>query len=466
MKLDHTNMLQHYPFPVIAPLVRRHAEDAAFYWSQHDSSAHSPRVTLKGLARFSRLLTAHLEGLGVAGIEGWRPALAALARWKQPGETFVCAYMSLVADEEVRLDALLAQVRMRPEELLRGVISALAWIPLPQALRGVQTWSADGTDPILQTAALRGVALIGSHALEALSQPLIQFLSSPVDHVRSAACRAASAAPSDNTLKAKLIECLHDPAIQVRAEAAISLGRRKHGQPEADNDNSFIAAETLWLCVVEQINLHIAATGWYRKHTLRRLNRWVQYLAGLIPTGHPELATLINIMPARVALHFIVYHGDPAHLPYVVAQMREMDNARYAGWVWQTITGVDLQANGLHAPEPDSVYDTAAVSDARLDADLGLTLPDVNAISLYVCTELTSGQPYLLGQRLTLENACTVLDNAVQGQRSIAARYLNGLLASTDGAVLTPLFTRAVAYSQSQITYRIREQLVAQETNK
>ncbi|WP_267877617.1 hypothetical protein [Massilia frigida] len=36
------------PFPIIAPLVRRHAEDAAFYWSQHDGSASSPHLTLAG----------------------------------------------------------------------------------------------------------------------------------------------------------------------------------------------------------------------------------------------------------------------------------------------------------------------------------------------------------------------------------------------------------------------------------
>lgn len=53
---------------VIEPLVRRHAEDAAFYWAQHDASAESPRLELSGLARFSQLLAAHLEGLEVAGL--------------------------------------------------------------------------------------------------------------------------------------------------------------------------------------------------------------------------------------------------------------------------------------------------------------------------------------------------------------------------------------------------------------
>jgi hypothetical protein len=81
--------------PVIAPLVRRHVEDASFYWAQHDASAYSPRLSLSGLARFSDLLDAHLEGVLVAGSAGWAPTLDALERWKQPGEAFVCTYAAL-----------------------------------------------------------------------------------------------------------------------------------------------------------------------------------------------------------------------------------------------------------------------------------------------------------------------------------------------------------------------------------
>ncbi|HEX8610678.1 MAG TPA: hypothetical protein VF800_05260 [Telluria sp.] len=458
-------MLQPVPFPVIAPLVRRHAEDAAFYWSQHDGSAYSPRLTLAGLARFSHLLAAHLEGLEVAGPEGWTLALTALERWKQAGETFVCAYLALMTGIETQFDALLGQVRTSPEELLRGVISALAWAPPAQTLRVVHAWSGENNDPILQTAALRAAALIGSDALRALSQPLIQFLNSPIEHVRSAACRAATIDLSDDALDAKLAACLHDPALPVRAEAAIALGRRQHRQAKVDSDTNIIAAETLWLCVVEQVNLHNASTGWYRKQSLRRLNRWVQHLAGLIPIGHPKLATLLDFMPARVALRFIVYHGDPAHLPYVVAQMHEPGNARYAGWVWQTMTGIDLRSTGMYAPEPESEDDTAALSEARLDADLGLPLPNVDAISRYPSTALTSGQPYLLGQRLTPALALTVLDDAVQAQRSIAAHYLNALRPSANAAGPARLFTRAVAHSQIRLALQIREQLVAQEEN-
>ena len=42
--------------PIIAPLVTRHAGDAAFYWSRHDDSVHSPLIGLIELIEFDRLL--------------------------------------------------------------------------------------------------------------------------------------------------------------------------------------------------------------------------------------------------------------------------------------------------------------------------------------------------------------------------------------------------------------------------
>ena len=83
--------------PIIPPLVTRHAGDAAFYWQQHDGSAHSPLVGLPQLLEFDRLLDAHLDGLRVAGEPGWEIALAQLQRWQRAPEVFVCAVLAPAA---------------------------------------------------------------------------------------------------------------------------------------------------------------------------------------------------------------------------------------------------------------------------------------------------------------------------------------------------------------------------------
>lgn len=431
-------------FPVIAPLIRRHVEDAAFYWSQHDASVYSPRLSLSGLARFSELLDAHLEGVLVGDSAGWQPTLGALERWQQPGEAFVCAYAALHRDDTLQLDALLEIVRARPDVLLRGVISALAWVPQASALAIISRWTQDDSDSVMQVAALRALALMEATALQtALSQPLNHFLVSADAHVRAAACRVAANAQSDQSLDLALRACLQDVDLAVRAQAAIAVARcacrakleaadnhidtyakaEANNRAEQSDDVGLLAAETLWQCIVSQVSLVAGRSGWYRKQALRRLNRWVQYLAGMIPLGNPQLSALLLFMPARVALRFVVYHGDPAHLPYVLTLMTDVETARYAAWVWQTVTGVDLVTAGLSLAESESAT-SPAISDARQDADLGLALPNPAAVAAYFNSSLDNGHHYLFGQLLTPTSALAHLMESPQAIRSIAANFL------------------------------------------
>lgn len=406
---------------VIEPLVRRHAEDAAFYWAQHDASAESPRLDLSGLARFGQLLSAHLEGLKVAGRAGWPLCLAALERWKKPAEAFVATYTAIAVADASQCEALLAQVRARPDELLRGVISALAWIPLEQALPVIKEWAGTEGDSVMQVAALRAVALIGADAFAAIEQPLERFIDGPDEHVRAAACRVAAHYASAEPISAALLVRLQDPALAVRAEAAIALSSGRMSASR-NGDGDVQAALVLSDCIAAQVAVLNAATGWYRKQALRRLNRWVQHLCALQPDGL-DCSGLLEMLPRRMALRFVAYRGDSAYLPYVVKQMSIPGEARYAGWVWQTITGVDLSAAGLSLPEPVRDVEADAIQEVSVDADLGLVLPDAEAIKRFP-TSLVGGQRYLLGLALNPTNALAALKTASQAQRNIAAHYL------------------------------------------
>lgn len=406
---------------ILEPLVRRHAEDAAFYWAQHDASAESPRLDLSGLARFSQLLAAHLEGLEVAGREGWPLCLEALERWKKPAEAFVAAHTALRVADAVQREALLVQIRARPDELLRGVISALAWIPLEQALPVIKEWAGAAGDAVMQVAALRAVALIGADAFAAIEQPLEGFIDGSDEHVRAAACRVAAHYASAEPISAVLLVRLQDPALAVRAEAAIALsGGRMSDSRNGHGDVQVALALTD--CVAAQVAVLNAATGWYRKQALRRLNRWVKHLGALQPDGL-DCSGLLEMLPPRLALRFIAYRGDSAYLPYVVKQMSIPGEPRYAGWVWQTITGVNLSAAGLSFPEPARDVEADDIQDVSADADLGLVIPDAEAIKRFP-TNLVGGQRYLLGLALNPTNALAALRTASQAHRDIAACYL------------------------------------------
>jgi uncharacterized protein (TIGR02270 family) len=432
-------MRQPFAPDVIPALIRRHAEDAAFYWLQHDASGYSPRLSLGGLERFSNLLAAHLEGIEVAGDAGWQPSLAALQQWKQTGEAFVCAHTALQNNDPVQLDEVMQEVGARPDELLRSVISALAWVPRARALDAIANWSGADSDAVKQVAALRAAALMGQSATASLSQPIKYFLTNTDAHVRSAACRAAAVSDQSSAADAQLRSALQDPELAVRAEAAIALGRHAYAQGQQGTPTAIKVADTLWHAMVAQVDLHNVATGWYSKQTLRRLNRWVQHLAWLVPLGNSELAALLAFMPPRVALRFVAYHGDPAQLPFVIAQMADANTARYAGWVWQAITGVDIQAAGLALAEPEPDDSAPAVSQARLDADLGVALPNVQAIAQYSTAALQNGQRYLQGKPLSWAHTLDVLEEAPQALRSIAAMHLQLSRPATSFALRGPV---------------------------
>jgi hypothetical protein len=103
--------------------------------------------------------------------------------------------------------------------------------------------------------------------------------------------------------------------------------------------------------------------------------------------------------------------------------MADAETTRYAGWVWQTLTGVDLQTNGLTLPEPE--FDPLITSsEARRDADNGLSLPNTKAIVMYK-PQLPTGIRILLGQEITPAHALSMLEEQRQAVRVIAAHALS-----------------------------------------
>jgi hypothetical protein len=59
--------------PVIPTIIEQHAEEAAFLWLLRDAAVRAPHYSLKNLADLDNRVEAHLDGLRIAGLEGWRP---------------------------------------------------------------------------------------------------------------------------------------------------------------------------------------------------------------------------------------------------------------------------------------------------------------------------------------------------------------------------------------------------------
>lgn len=284
-----------------------------------------------------------------------------------------------------------------------------------------RNWSASDMPAAAQVAVLRAVALRDSSALILLNEPLLLHLQSENSHVRAAACRVYAVVGKSGGNISLLRDVLSDPESQVRAEAAIALA--KVGDVET-------ARPVLLASVLAQCSIYRAATGAVRAQASRRLQRWTRELAWLTPIGAPEAHDILAQLPPRIALTFALWHGDLAHLPFVIDQLADKDVGRYAGWVWQTLTGIDLISNGLALPEPDSRSQDPdqLITETRLDADNGH--PKTNQAAVRAATAASPhlaarGKRILLGREIDVKTALVLLENAPQAIRAMAAQALN-----------------------------------------
>ncbi|WP_431261969.1 HEAT repeat domain-containing protein [Roseateles chitinivorans] len=405
------------------PLVRRHAEDAAFYWQLLSSSAGATEVPARRARHFAETLALHLEGLGLADADGRDVALQSLQRWRKPGEVFAALHAALTLppgpEQTQAVQAVFAVVTPSPDSLLRGAISALAWAEPAHAA----PWLAQA----LQAEAVSRVAALRTYALRGLPVP---DWSQQVRHesafVRAAACRAAPAEASSVLLTLRA-----DADLAVRAESVLAWARLVPSN-ERSSEDSAQAASLLWRSVAEQLQLLGAATGWNRMHAQRRLARWLRHLAWLAPLGHPGVQQLLTQLPPRLALSFILHHGDPRHLGFVLRALHQPDSARWALWVWRCLSGVEPEAAGLTLPDAPLDLD-APLSAAQQDADHGLPLPDAAAVAAHPASRIafSADQRLLMGQPVLPQTLRALLDpasNQPQALRFVAAHALEQLL--------------------------------------
>ncbi|WP_263146703.1 hypothetical protein [Pseudomonas sp. RIT-PI-AD] len=342
----------------ILPLLRRHVEDAAFYWEQRDRSLQSPHVDLARLQHFDRLLQAHLDGVAVAADQGWDEAWRALERWGGAGEAFVCASIGLLHPDGTRLQALWPVIEGHPQRLARGLVSALAWyasrpgtLPTPW----IEHWMAQDKVPLLKAIALRAAACCGW----------------PRQAIALEACRAETAAlrlagyralalpggsPADiEVLRNGLAEA--DP--RMRGEAACSLSLR--GQ------ELHRALPVLLEAVGDAVRQLGEAQGVDKRPLERRARRWLLQAALHLPPGHPQVPGLVQGLPRLLTLDFIAWHGDCAYVPLLLEAMDDPAMAQGALWALQTLTGVPSEwVAGVRTPH-----------EVLSGAFAGLPYPDV-----------------------------------------------------------------------------------------
>ncbi|SCX77908.1 TIGR02270 family protein [Nitrosospira sp. Nsp13] len=385
----------------IFSVVAEHIEEASFLWLQRTHAVSAPNYSPQQLADLDERLAAHIDGLRVAGDEGWKLTEATLDN--EGSEDFFPAAVLAIEAQDARFDTLLERAKHAPEAL-PGLISALGWVS-SQFLGGrVKTLFEDAM-PLKQKL---GIAACALHRKDP-GPVLDRCLASPVDSVRIRALRTAG----ELGRKDLLPQCqttLIDAKPEVRfwaAWSAVLLGDRMR------------ALETL---------------GGVALKSGQRQTRALQLAlhAMDLKVGHNLLLQLGDIPDAlRLRIIGSGFIGDPRYVPWLIEQMEQPAHARVAAEAFVNITGADFNLDQLETLPPDEFEEGTSEDpddeNVELPEDIALSWPNTERIQQWWTdhqSQFRSGTRCFLGQPVTREHCVHVLKEGYQRQRIAAALYL------------------------------------------
>lgn len=406
----------------IASLLEDHASESGFLWLQRASAVHAPNYGLPQLADLDEGLAAHIDGLRVAGDEGWQHALA-LADNEGPEDFFVAAVLAIEAVDG-RFDDLVERAKDLPE-VVPGLISALGWVE-PKHLGGRVRALLEDASPLKQKL---GVAACALHRRD--PGPLLgELLGSAPDSVRIRALRAAGELGRVDLLP-QALSLLGEVKPELRfwaAWAAVLLGDRAQAL-------DVLAAFAL-------------------KSGPRQPRAFQLALQAMeVVPGHALLLDSAALPDAqRLRIIGSGFIGDARYVPWLIEQMAQPATARIAAEAFVAITGVDFNLEQMEVPPPDGFEDGPTDDpdddNVELPEDIALPWPDIDKVRAWWQrngARFAPGGRLFMGQPVSPGSCQGVLSQGFQRQRLAAALHLALLDARA------PLFaTSAPAWRQQR----------------
>ncbi|MCP4409708.1 MAG: TIGR02270 family protein [Gammaproteobacteria bacterium] len=386
---------------VIPVIVEQHAEEAAFLWSLRDAAVHAPHYSLKDLSGLDDRVEAHLDGLRIAGDEGWSFCEQGLA-WEEAGEVFAAAVLAFESGDGKRIEAVI-NTGCTNRGAFRGLISSLGWLPKNLAIDWIRR---------LLTANALVHRLLGV-----------------------AGCAINRYDPGQ-----ALLEALNDPdqVLQSRALRTIGELKRRDLMPllrqRYQSKDDVIRFWSCWsgLLIGDRSALQPVSAFIYRDTPFRE--RAMQLALRVMDAQNAQ--NLFKSMVGNNELHRLVLigvgiQGVPLYIPSLINKMKVPELARVAGEAFSMITGVDLAYEDLEGEWPKGFEvgpsENPEDEDVTLDPDEDLPWPNPSLIHDWWKKNegrFRIGTRYLCGQPITIETCQRALSSGFQRQRMAASLEL------------------------------------------
>ena len=394
--------------PTIPVIISQHTEEAALCWLRRDRGVSQPHFSLSDVVNVDSQLAAHLDGLRVAGDDGWASSVAEL-QWQEPAEYFVAAVLAFASGDPQRCELVLSGA-VKHEPLLRASASALGWLS-PDRARPLITQFVTDSDAPRRCLAASAAAI---HRFD-LGEHLQQALTDDDDRLRARSLRAVGELGRID-LMADVREQLHSHDLACRAAAALTLAR----------------------CAGPESRLEPAVEATLRDAVEKSARDAGHCLQMLMVRTEPQRAGELvktwfeNPSSRRDAVTGAGLLGDPALVPWLLERCDPPQLARLAGEAFTRITGLAIDQRPYEAEWPAGFEagpnDDPDDENVALDPDENLPWPNQSEIAdwwLGNRGRFTPGRRYLLGQPLDKEDwLLHVLRHGYQRQRASAALEL------------------------------------------
>lgn len=384
----------------IPHIIDQHAEEAAFLWLLRNNAVTEAHYNLEHLQRLEERIEAHIDGLRVAGSEGWQCCLENLQQFNEPGEMFAAATLAFESHDPEHLKTLYAFAETHPDTE-RGLISALGWVE-PQHLQGKVSGMLASPSPFWRRV---GIAACAIHRVN----PGKHLETAVQDQDVLLCCRALKAAGELGRydLKELIAYRLKAEAPGIRFWAAWALALLGNRHEALQILQTFLIQPNAYALKAAQLL--------FRTHDADT----TQQVLGLLVKQQNNL---------RLAIQGAGIAGDSRYIPWLIQQMAVPEHARVAGEAFSLITGIDLAYDDLETDQPESFHagptESPTDDDTALDSDENLPWPDPILIQHWWQQHqaaFPNGQRYLMGKVVTVSQSQQVLNTGMQRQRWAAA---------------------------------------------
>lgn len=407
--------------PSLPNVVSQHVEEAAHLSHVRSRLVRAPHVRLHALRRHDQRLAAHLDGIAVAGEEGWAMCEEQLQA-RSAGAVFAFAVRAIEDGDAAHIDKMLSLAQALPAARLE-LGHALGWVSA-HSLQGliVRMLSSSG-------AVLRGLAIAACAAHRVDPGPaLAAAMADAEEALRACALRAAGECGRRDLLEVCSDAARHEDAGHARfwaARSAALLGDLRR------------CCDALRELAVQPGPVRGAA---------------LQFLLKLLPPQ--DCGSLLRTIAAepggeREVIRGIGVVGDPGSVPWLIERMRDPASTRLTGESFAMLTGCDLSSPAFVKAPPEDAGDESdenassgqsAEGPPGADEDDDLPEPDPDkALAWWRANQqrFVAGSRCFLGAPPGPAHCVGALRDGYQRQRIAAAEYLSLLQPGT------PMFNAA-----------------------